>query len=75
MSHLAFKEKMTIKAFEDKLATEFTLEGIAKNRYVEETYDGTKGTVVYLYYRHGVHIGSHSKGHGWIFASAYPKAA
>jgi hypothetical protein len=66
-SHLSFKQKMTIRSFDEKMVSEFGLAGLTKSPYREEGYNGEKATIVHLYYFNDVHVGSHCKGKGWIF--------
>lgn len=66
---LHFKATITKKAFEQKLAVDLGIDGLAQCPYDEE------GQKLTLYYKHDVHVGTWSNGVGWIFKSAYEKKA
>ena len=73
MSELAFKEKITKSVFESKLIKDFGHRDLSARPYVE---DGQKLMLYYVKLK-GVeiplHIGTYSKGQGWIFKHAYNK--
>jgi hypothetical protein len=77
MSDLAFKQKMTKKAFEGKLIKEFGHANLSKEIVKETDWENSEpdfyiATIsVYCYYIKGVHIATWCKGSGWIFKHAY----
>jgi hypothetical protein len=75
MSELAFKKKVTRKAFETRLVRDFGHENLSKSPYDESGWDNENDvpttTRLTLYYIEGVHVGTWCKGIGWIFSHAY----
>lgn len=64
---LQFKSKISRAKFEDKIINDFGNNGLVRSIYVEE------GVRLSLYYINDFHIGTHGKGEGWLFISAYKK--
>lgn len=65
---LSHKEAMSITEFENKLITDFKLNGIVKAQYIEPYYGEDKApTLINLYYDNEIqHIASYANGEGWI---------
>jgi hypothetical protein len=79
MSNLAFKKKITRRAFETKLVKEFGHEFLSKEIVKETDWEnGEPDFPAYIsvncYYTKGVHIGTWCKGSGWVFNHAYDAA-
>ena len=75
MSDIAFKKKITKKAFETKLIEDFGYDNLIASPYNERGYDNEHDcetvTKLTLYYIKDVHIATWCKGEGWIFKKAY----
>jgi hypothetical protein len=76
MTSLAFKKKITKRAFETKMITDFGHDALSKEIIKETDWDkGEPDFPVYItvncYYIQGVHVGSWCKGQGWVFDHAY----
>ena len=75
MADIAFKKKITKKAFETKLIEDFGYDNLIGSPYSEngwdEDNDCPKITKLTLYYVKEVHIATWCKGEGWIFSKAY----
>jgi hypothetical protein len=75
MSELAFKKKVTRRAFESKLVKDFGADNLSKSAYDEMGWDNDNDcettTRLTLYYIKDVHVGTWCKGQGWVFKHAY----
>lgn len=75
MADLAFKKKITKKAFEAKLIKDFGHDKLSASPYSENGWDNENDcptvTKLTLYYIKDVHIATWCKGEGWIFEKAY----
>lgn len=75
MAHLAYKEKISKTRFENKIIADFGLEGLVCSPYIEHGRSGELPQRMHLYYKNNTHIGTHTKGTGWIFETAYEQFA
>lgn len=80
MSDLAFKKKITRKAFQAKLIKEFGHENLSKQTIKETDWENGSdfpGPLINVncYYIKGVHIATWCRGSGWVFNYAYDPAA
>jgi len=77
MSDIAFRKRMTKKAFEKKLIEDFGHDNLVASPYNEMGYDNENYcptvTKLTLYYVNEVHSATWCKGEGWIFQAAYEK--
>lgn len=66
---MKFKGKCTKKDFEDKVIAECTKsdQNVTYRPYDEHNYETNLSTRLYLYYIDGKHVGTWTKGEGWIF--------
>lgn len=71
-------DKITRKAFEEKLANEFGRIGMTKDSHVENSYDHNKSKPVVsrmtLYYYKDVHVATWQNRRAWIMSFAFNKA-
>lgn len=73
MSNLAFKRRITRKAFDAKLQEDFGDYPLFRSPHSENALDENGNPIVKkmtLYYYDGIHIGTWMKGEGWIFQFA-----
>lgn len=77
MSDLAFKKKITRRAFETKMVKEFGHENLSKQIVKETDWENGEPDFpaplisVNCYYIKGVHVGTWCRGSGWVFEHAY----
>lgn len=75
MADIAFKKKITKKAFEAKLIKDFGYDNLIASPYNERGWDNENDcetiTKLTMYYIKDVHIATWCKGKGWIFKKAY----
>ena len=75
MADVAFKKKITKKAFETKLIEDFGYDNLVASPYNENGWDDEnecpKITKLTLYYVNEAHAATWCKGEGWTFQKAY----